>query len=125
MKETYSESDHQAIHDLLFGRKVTKVSEYTLVLDNGIKLQIEPNEGCGGCSNGHYWLEELNGFDNAITNVEFLTKDIDGEAACSYQIFVLADGFREKLLQVDGDDGNGYYGTGYEIIVSFPNTSET
>lgn len=35
----------------------------------------------------------------------------------SYKIFVLAADKRIKLLQVDGDDGNGWYGTGYSIIV--------
>lgn len=25
-----------------------------------------------------------------------------------------------KIVQVDGSDGNGYYGTGYEILVKIP-----
>lgn len=57
--------------------------------------------------------------DNAITNVEF---DCDGNTASeeddtSYKIFVFCEDTRINLLQVDGSDGNGYYGTGYEIRV--------
>ena len=29
-----------------------------------------------------------------------------------------------KLLQVDGDDGNGYYGTGYTIYVKFKKSEQ-
>ena len=34
-----------------------------------------------------------------------------------YKIFVYAENKKIKLLQCDGDDGNGYYGTGYHIEV--------
>lgn len=30
-----------------------------------------------------------------------------------------------KSLQVEGSDGNGYYGTGYTIYVKLPKTKET
>jgi hypothetical protein len=26
----------------------------------------------------------------------------------------------ERAVQIDGNDGNGYYGTGYELIVVLP-----
>ena len=35
----------------------------------------------------------------------------------SYKIFVYAEDKKIKAVQVDGDDGNGYYGTGYSIMV--------
>lgn len=35
----------------------------------------------------------------------------------SYKIFVFCEDTRINLLQVDGDDGNGYYGSGYTIKV--------
>jgi len=64
-------------------------------------------------------LKELNGCDNAITNVEFVCEDekIDGDIETSYKIFVFTADKRIKLVEVNGDDGNGYYGTGYHIIV--------
>lgn len=112
------ECDEEEIRELLVGRKV-KVDGDNLILDNGIVLEIIANEGCGGCPSGWYSITKLNEVDNAITNVEF---DCDGDVAneeddTSYKIFVFCEDTRIKLLQVDGSDGNGYYGTGYTIIV--------
>lgn len=105
------------IKELLLYRKVVRVEGYTMWLDNGVELEIEPNEGCGGCNSGWYELVELNTVDNAITNVEFICEDGDDLYDTSYKIFVYAEDNRFKLLQVDGTDGNGYYGTGYYITV--------
>ena len=112
------ECDEKEIRELLVGRKV-KVDGDNLILDNGIVLEVIANEGCGGCSSGWYSITKLNEVDNAITNVEF---DCDGDVAnedddTSYKISVFCEDTRIKLLQVDGSDGNGYYGTGYTIIV--------
>ena len=114
----YEEEDR--IRELLLYRKIVKVSWDTLCLDNGVELEICPNQGCGGCSSGWYELVELNDCDNAITNVEFSCDDIYDENSyndLSYKIFVYAENKKLKILQVDGTDGNGYYGSGYSIIV--------
>jgi hypothetical protein len=126
-------TDEEEIKKLLFGRKVT-VKENgcngILLLDNGIELEIVPNTGCGGCSSGNYELTVLNGCDNAITNVELATDDYEDEedgyyeTDTSYKIFVFTEDKRITLAQVDGTDGNGYYGTGYEIYVRFPKEVE-
>ena len=112
-------TDHDQIRDVLMGHKVTKVSNNTLVLDNGTELVVVPNEGGCACSAGDYEIEELKGVDNIITNVEFVQEgDYDyGEFTGSYKIFVYADNQKINLLSVDGSDGNGYYGTGYWINV--------
>lgn len=60
--------------------------------------------------------------DNAITNVEFECENLSEdepwyEEEKSYKIFVLCEDTRINFLQVDGDDGNGYYGSGYTIRV--------
>ena len=117
--KNYDCSDKEEITKLLFGRKVEVISETELQLDNGLILEIVGNIGCGGCSSGNYELQELNGCDNAITNVEFVCDDNTNDKydGTSYKIFVLVADKRIKLLQVDGDDGNGWYGTGYSIIV--------
>lgn len=116
----YEHYDEKEITDLLLYRKIVKVEDDTLVLDNGLRLEVIANEGCGGCSNGWYYLTELNECDNVITNVEFVEDDDyedDGYNDTSYKIFVYAEDKRIKILQVDGSDGNGYYGTGYSIRV--------
>ena len=115
------ECDEEEIRKLLMGRKV-KVEGDNLILDNGIVLEVVANQGCGGCSSGWYSITKLNEVDNAITNVEFVCNNIETneESNCddtSYKIFVFCEDTRINLLQVDGSDGNGYYGTGYTIIV--------
>ena len=105
------ECDEKEIKELLIGRKV-KVEGDNLILDNGIILEVIANEGCGGCSNGWY----------SITNVQFICNDIEPNeknnySDTSYKIFVFCEDTRINLLQVDGSDGNGYYGTGYTITV--------
>ena len=118
----YFEHNEQEIKDLLLYHKVVSVNDDTLTLDNGTELRFVGNEGCGGCWQGWYYLKELNGCDNVITNVEFVTDDdtTDKENyGTSYKIFVFAEDKRIKLAQIDGDDGNGWYGTGYTVYVKF------
>ncbi|MCW2768513.1 MAG: hypothetical protein JWO11_4472 [Nocardioides sp.] len=114
-----TEEDKQGITELLMGRKVVKVTDDTLQLDNGTVLTLRGNEGGCACSAGDYELTELNGVDNIITNVEFEDSpagdDETGEGF--YRIFVFADNQRINLATFEGSDGNGYYGTGYAIEV--------
>lgn len=112
------QDDEEKMKQLLIGRKV-KVKGDNLILDNGIILKVIANEGCGGCTSGWYSITQLNEVDNAITNVEFICDGdtVDDWQETSYKIFVFCEDTRIKLLQVDGDDGNGYYGTGYTIKV--------
>ena len=105
--------------ELLIGHSVKKVNNSTLELDNGIILEFEGNEGCV-CGAGEYCITELNGCNNIITNVEFVDELVDGDYwgdEHSYKIFVFSEDKKIKLMQCDGDDGNGYYGTGYHIQV--------
>lgn len=121
----------ERLRELLFGRKIVfaeKFSSYSadnnyaegrLTLDDGTVLLVAGNEGCGGCTSGHYWLSVLNTVDNAITNV-IVEETFDGryEEDGTYQIFVIAEDHNQHLVaQFDGSDGNGYYGTGYWISV--------
>lgn len=110
----YYETDE--IKALLLGRKVVSVKDDVLVLDNEVVLKIRPNEGCGGCSSGWYGLNELNRVDNAITDVRFERRETDKYGGAVYEIFVYAE-HEQLLAKVSGDDGNGYYGTGYQIEV--------
>ncbi len=113
------QNNEEEIKKLLLGRTIEKVDDNTLKLDNGLVLEIQPNQGCC-CGAGDYNITELNECLNVITNVELVdvVNESDGwSVAHSYKIFVYAENTKIKLLQVDGDDGNGYYGTGYEIVI--------
>ena len=136
---TLEYSDEEAIRELLMGRKVVAAERFTegvpvsgayspaegrLTLDDGRELFVVPNIGGCICSAGDYELDSLNRVDNVITRVDFEVEDRTGpegedwyEDGHTYRIFVLAGHERINLLSVQGDDGNGYYGTGYEIVV--------
>lgn len=116
--------DIEEIKKLLLYKKITEVtinSNYmtgTMKLDDGTVLKIVANEGCGGCNNGWYSLEELNKCDNAITDVELVYDKRNSDEVI--QIFVIAEDKRIKIIDVQGDEGNGYYGRGFTIYVEKP-----
>lgn len=126
---TLNECNENEIKELLLGHKiVADENNDTLILDNGVVLQINPNIGCYGCESGNYYLQHIASVNNAITNVEFVNdyevNDDDyydeEDYYQHYRIFVIADGVTTELLDVYGTDGNGYYGTGYTIDVYLP-----
>lgn len=129
----HGESDR--IRDLLLGRRVVQAthgifdigkwshSTGMLVLDNGVKVYILPNQGGCACSAGDYELTALATADNIITDVRLTVEGDPGDyndSALSYRIYVVADATVINLVRIDGDDGNGYYGTGYELFVEVP-----
>ena len=104
---------------VLIGHSVKKISDNELMTDNNYVLKFEGNEGCGGCSNGWYFIKQLNEYNNIITNVELSETELhNDEYEYRYEIFVYTNNDRVRLLRCDGDDGNGYYGSGYWITVN-------
>lgn len=110
---------NKKVEELLLYRKIVSITkvddmEAILILDNGVELIVIGNEGCGGCGNGWYYIDELNTCDNVITDVQCLTEDecADGK----YHIFVFAEDRRINCVSYNGYD-NGYYGTGYRLYV--------
>lgn len=121
MERTYYHHNEAEITELLVGRKAVKVTEYSLELDNGAILTFAGHGGGCSCGSGDYDLTELNGVDNIITAVEFISDLSDDYARGEgYKIFVYAANEKINLAEFDGTDGNGYYGTGYSIFVKFP-----
>lgn len=109
------------IKELFVGKSVTKVDDDILELNDGTKLRMVGNEGCGGCISGEYLLTELNECENIITNVEVdadpASDDMPIEYTGRYRLFVYAGHRRINLATFEGTDGNGYYGTGFWILV--------
>lgn len=120
----YQESE---IRDLFMGRRIVKVEQgdYNhwgsgfLTLDDGTELVVVPNEGGCVCSAGDYFIKSLATCDNVITNVKVLdTVTDDGwEEDHLYQIFVYTQHEQIAAVEIEGSDGNGYYGTGFWIGV--------
>lgn len=133
----FDEEDQKDITNLLIGQKVEKVDSEHLLLSNGTVIKAIGHDGGCACNAGCYDLSVLNGVDNIITRVEFDYRpagdyyersDFDGHPddpsdswTGYYRIFVYADNQRINLMQFDGTDGNGYYGTGFEILVRLGN----
>jgi hypothetical protein len=138
--KTLNEADETAVRELLLGRRIVTAelgdfdvagsywpAKGRLVLDNGTEVFIRPNEGGCACSAGDYDLEHLASVDNVITSVRVADEQAppdeygyQSEDAHAYRIYVVADAIEVNVLSVEGDDGNGYYGTGYELFVIHP-----
>ena len=107
MSKVYYDSDD--LSPVLAGRYVTKVDGDTLTLDDGTVLEFEGNEGCC-CGSGDYWLTEL--FQRGTPNARIMSDDT------RYTLFVIVDDERLPLAEFEGNDGNGYYGSGFNITVT-------
>ena len=110
------------IKSLFIGRKVVKAEGSDLTLDDGTVLQVIPNDGGCSCGAGDYYLDNLNKFDNVITDVEIKAvpdSDSEWESGYTYQLFVYSGGISTSVADIKGDDGNGYYGTGFDIYVKY------
>lgn len=95
-----------------------------LTLDNGTEVYAVGNDGGCVCSAGCYALNHVAATDNIITAVkviadpagdEYETDDYDKDGR--YQIFVVTEAKELNIAEFVGTDGNGYYGTGFHIVV--------
>lgn len=132
------ETDHGEIEALLLGRRIVAAeivdtpipyedndyhyrthAEGVLALDDGTRIYARGNDGGCSCGAGDYPLAHLAAVDNVITSVRFEDSpggdDEDGDGW--YRIFVVADAVEVNVASFEGSDGNGYYGTGYELFV--------
>lgn len=110
---------------LLVGHRIVKAVEVAddaiLTLDNGTRIKVRANEGCGGCSNGWYSVTHVAEVDNIITGVRCEVEPV-GEASIYseeyvYRVFVVTAAEEIEAVTVEGDDGNGYYGSGYSLTL--------
>ena len=103
----------------LIGMKITSMYDEYIVLEDGTRIEIDINEGCGGCSSGWSELSIVNqmnsvDLDAAIMNVEYSQ---DNGSSDKFKIFIyLAN---KETIELDGDEGigNGYYGSGFWVTV--------
>lgn len=96
-------------------------AEGMLTLDDGTKLYLTGNKGGCSCSAGDYELTDLATVDNVITSARIESNpddDWDNEGAGGvYKIFVIADATEINVATFEGSDGNGYYGSGFQLYV--------
>lgn len=116
----------------LIGKSIIKVEEkklkdeygydvdgYVLTCKDGTIIEVELNEGCGGCGNGWSSFEDLKKLEennNIITNIEvkYDSDDIDEDY---FTMFVYYED--NTINQLKGDDGygNGWYGGGFYVTI--------
>lgn len=137
----HDQTDVEDLKAVLVGRSVVGVqlggelpaspslyepTQGTVTLDDGSVLLLGGNVGGCSCGAGDYDLTRLNDMPiNGITNVEVVADHHGGYSdTFTYRIFVLAQDQRFELAAFDGDDGSGYYGTGFWFTVQRPNEGE-
>ena len=137
--KTYTQDDADAIAGLLVGRRIVQAEmgtfdypdrgwreepEGRLVLDDGTVLYLAGNDGGCACTAGCYPLAKVAAVDNIITNARVECaphSDYDDDRdQGTYRIFVFADATEINVAEFVGSDGNGYYGTGFELTVVRP-----
>ncbi len=125
--------------DFLIGKSIEKVEEkrgsydtdlFILTCNDNTVIEIETNNGCGGCGNG--WssfddLKKLENNHNVITNVvcKYVSElakekeDYDMWDYCENYEFKLFVYYQDDMLTLEGDDGygNGYYGGGFYVTI--------
>lgn len=110
----------------IYGQSITDIIEdkhgetLTLVLSNGLRLEVLSNEGCGGCSNGWYRYSEIidtGAKGNIITKVE--VEQPENSEWGTYSLFIYSNDKRILQTDFDGCD-NGYYGVGIYMRVVIP-----
>lgn len=121
MSKVFYDSDD--LTPVLAGRYVTKVDGDTLTLDDGTELKFEGNNGCGWCYSGNYGLTEL--FQRGTPKARIMTAEVEtnqlGDSEYDdtrYTLFVIVDDERLPLAEFEGNDGSGYYGSGFQVTVT-------
>lgn len=112
-------SEHSTSEDyaaLLVGHRIVKAQNDALWTDDGRKLKILPNQGGCSCGSGDYEVTALNTCDNIITSAEIEHTE-GGYNGNTWRLFVYADNQKVNAFEVSGDDGDGYYGTGFTVYV--------
>lgn len=121
-KGTYNVSDE--ILNSIKGKSIVKIQDcgdtnLILILDDGTRLIVESNEGCGGCDNGWFYhdLEKVLSLGlegNVITDIKVKCDfNDDDEGTYTVQIYSLDKRYN---IECSGHD-NGYYGIGISLNV--------
>jgi len=112
---------------LIVGQSITEIIKdekygefLTLVLSNGVEINVISNEGCGGCGNGWFRYSDIitTGVKgNVITNVNV---DCNYDNEEEYGTFTLnVYSLDKRILSADFTGGdNGYYGIGITMIAT-------
>lgn len=110
---------------LLAGRYVANIINDTMILDDGTHLEFEGNEGCD-CGSGQYDITSM--FERGTPAARIMSAEVDVTvddpddeySDLTYTLFVIIEDERLPLVECQGNDGNGYYGSGFTVRVTIP-----
>jgi hypothetical protein len=96
----------------LIGHSIPFVTENSLVLDDGTRIEFTDNYDC--CS----WadLNKLRTCDNVITDVR-IEDDDSGEGSYSAWVYAVTDKGGVEIVNQDSNASNGYYLHGFALKV--------
>jgi len=93
----------------LIGKTITFLNDYIIQVDKQ-RYYIEPNEGCGGCSNGWSSIEFKPQYTNVSITIESVSKNrIDADV---YDLVLN----NEIVARVNTGWGNGFYGGDFKVL---------
>ena len=112
----------------MIGKSIIKVEQekgnydrdiFKLICDDDTIIEIETNDGCGGCGNGWSSFDDLKKLEqnhNAITNVVCKYSENSYMENDEFKLFIY---YKDDVLTLNGNDGygNGYYGGGFYVTV--------
>lgn len=104
------------IKDNLVGKRLSYISDDTIITTDGIEIELDTNEGCGGCSSG--WSSIDFDLQNANLDAAIMNATVEpSKYSDNYVLFIyMAD---NSTIRYDLDEGwgNGYYGGGFYLTV--------
>lgn len=112
--DTYEFMDF--IKDNLIGKRLAHISDEKIITTDGFEIEIETNEGCGGCWSGwssvDFDLQNAN-LDAAIMNATVETTKYSDK----YVLFIYMADNSTMRYDLNEGWGNGYYGGGFYLTV--------
>lgn len=115
------------LKNALIGRRIIKLTESYLELDNGYTVKIRPNYGCD-CGNGSAVIESDyvgEPLDAAVMGLEYEESWSDEYAdnTC-FRIFILMKNNKISFEGSDATDGEPHYGSGFWVSATMPDDRE-
>lgn len=115
---------YQFLKNALIGRRIIKLTESYLELDNGYTVKIRPNYGCD-CGNGSAVIESDyvgEPLDAAVMNVKYEEiEDYDQRHHTGFKIFIY---MKNEVINIEGTDAyeeyEDYYGSGFWLDAEMP-----
>lgn len=115
------------LEETIIGRRIIKLNQEYIELDNGYIIEIQPNWG-GGSGKGESIIEAdvINEpLDAAVMGLEYEESWSDEYAdnTC-FKIFILMKNNKISFEGSDATDGEPHYGSGFWVTATMPNDRE-